>query len=116
MSGKRARLHIVVVVGGDLHALRALDQEGRMPGVGDADLVARQRRELEGRRNGPRRLAGHHAGAVLHHFRLGGLARGDGCALRRSDGQPDQHRKRGEKPPIQDHGQSSIRPARRTGI
>ena len=82
-----------------------------MPGVGNADLIARQRGEIEGGGYRPRRLAGHHAGAILHHFRLGLRRRRLG--FRRSDGQRGEHRKRGEEPSIQDHGQSSIRPAER---
>ena len=40
MSGNTARPDIVVVVGGDAHALRALDQEGRVADIGDAHLIA----------------------------------------------------------------------------
>ena len=88
-----------------------------MPGVGNADLVARQRRQLEGCRNRPRRLACHHAGAILHHLGLVGSGLGRRrLRMGRGDGQRGEHRERGEKRPIQDHGQSSIRPARRMGI
>ena len=45
-----------------------------MADVGDADLVARQRRQLEGGRNGARRWPRHQAGAVLHHLGLVGSA------------------------------------------
>ena len=89
MSGKRARLHVVVVVGGDLHALRALDHEGRMPGVGDADLVAGQRRQIEGGRNrpaaaGPPPCRGSSPSFPAWRIGLGG----DGCAWAAAMGSP----------------------------
>ena len=85
-----------------------------MPGVGDADLVARQRGKIERGGNGPRLPPGHHAGAVLHHFRFGLPAATAGLEPTRKAAR--QHRERGEKRPTQDHGQSSIRPAKRMEI
>ncbi len=74
MSGRTARPDVVVVVGGDAHELRALDQECRMAGIADAHLVGIER-ELKCRRHDARHVGGHQARAVLPHLRLGGRRR-----------------------------------------
>ena len=48
--GQHRRPHIVVVVGGDAHELRALDQEGRVADISEAHLVG-----VRARRGGSRR-------------------------------------------------------------
>ena len=55
--GQHRRPHIVVVVGGDAHELRALDQEGRVADVSETHLVGFERGKLESGRHdgGPRR-------------------------------------------------------------
>ena len=41
--GQHRRPDVVVIVGGDADELRALDQEGRMPDIADADLIGGER-------------------------------------------------------------------------
>ena len=53
MSGTHRRPHIVVVVGGDAHELRAFDQERGVPDIGDAHLIGIERGELERGRHCP---------------------------------------------------------------
>ena len=48
--GQHRRPDIVVVVGGDAHELRALDQEGRMADIADAHLIGVRARRDETRR------------------------------------------------------------------
>jgi hypothetical protein len=69
--GHDRRPDIIVVIGGDAHALRAFDQKGRMPHIIDADLIGRERKPKR-RRHRARQIRGDEARAVLAHFRLGG--------------------------------------------
>ncbi len=68
--GQHRRPHIIVVVGGDAHELRALDQEGRMADIADAHLIGRRARRAETRRAPRTAAGGHQARAAFGHFRL----------------------------------------------
>ena len=61
---------IIVVVGGDAHELRTLDQKRRVASIGDANLVGIEREPQRGRHHA-RRIGRDQARAVLPHFRFG---------------------------------------------
>ena len=70
--GQNRRPHIIVVVGGDAHELRAFDQERGVADIGEPHLVGVERGEIERGGNNARPIGGDEAGTVLRHFRLGG--------------------------------------------
>ena len=69
MSGTHRRPHIIVVIGGDAHALRALDQERGVTDEGDAHLIGIERGDLESGGRDERPIAGDQAGTILPHLR-----------------------------------------------
>ena len=80
--GDDGRTNIVVVVGGDAHALRRLDEESGMADESKPQLIAFERGKTEAGELWSRRLAGDKADAGLAaHFRFGRRGRG---ALRKS--------------------------------
>src|SRR5258705_5896644 len=100
--GGHRRAYIIIVVGRDAHQLRALDQEGRVAHIGQADLIGVER-QLERGRNDARPIRSDEAGTILHHFRLGGgrrlhpLERGELSHGKSNEGKPDRCGERHER-------------------
>ena len=69
--GQDRRPEIVVVVGRDAHAARALDQKRRVANVSQPDLPVGERRDLECRGNDRRAVGGDEPGTAVGEFRGG---------------------------------------------
>ena len=111
--GQHRRPHIVVVVGGDAHELRAFDQKRRVADIADAHLVGSSaaRRKAAGCANGGR--GGHQARTAFSHFRLG---RGRRRALRQGLAARRQYRAGRRRNNLQRMTAHEIDPRQRDGI
>ena len=68
--GHDRRPHIVVVVGGDAHPLRTLDQERGVADIADAHLIGVERGEIERRRQRPAAAPGRPGRDTIAPYRL----------------------------------------------
>ena len=93
--GQHGRAEIGVVIGGDAHELRALDQEGGMADIGDADLIGVER-ELEFGGDDAGFVPCNRAGAALAHFRLRRRLHPLECE-KLAGGKRDEHGERAEE-------------------